>query len=40
MVADFISIAHLYITSFVQTFRDPRLFDDVKTFLIFIGHPP
>ena len=39
MVADFISIPHLYITSLVHNLRHPRFFDDVRAYVMFIGYP-
>jgi len=39
MAADFISIPHLYITSLVHNLRHPRLFDDVRAYVMFIGYP-
>lgn len=39
MPADFISIPHLHITSFVHNLRHRRLFDDVQSYVMFIGYP-
>ena len=39
MAVDLVSIPHLFLTSWFHSLRHPHLFDDVETFVMFIGHP-